>query len=46
VVIERLEDNVSAYIAGRCDAYTTDVSGLAATRSAQQTPTTTSSCPT
>ncbi|HZH47609.1 MAG TPA: amino acid ABC transporter substrate-binding protein [Roseococcus sp.] len=39
VVIERLEDNVSAYIAGRCDAYTTDVSGLAATRSAQQTPT-------
>ena len=38
VVIERLEDNVAAYIAGRCDAYTTDVSGLAATRSAQQTP--------
>jgi general L-amino acid transport system substrate-binding protein len=38
VVIERLEDNISAYLAGRCDAYTTDVSGLAATRSAQATP--------
>ncbi|TCH99162.1 amino acid ABC transporter substrate-binding protein [Roseococcus sp. SYP-B2431] len=38
VVIERVEDNVSAYIAGRCDAYTTDVSGLAAVRSAQTTP--------
>ena len=38
VVIERLEDNVAAYLAGRCDAYTTDVSGLAAIRSAQQTP--------
>jgi general L-amino acid transport system substrate-binding protein len=38
VVIERLEDNVAAYLAGRCDAYTTDVSGLAAIRSAQQVP--------
>jgi general L-amino acid transport system substrate-binding protein len=38
VVIERLEENVAAYNAGRCDAYTTDVSGLAATRSAQQNP--------
>ena len=38
VVIERLEDNVAAYLAGRCDAYTTDVSGLAAVRSAQQVP--------
>ena len=38
VVIERVEDNVSAYIAGRCDAYTTDISGLAAVRSAQQNP--------
>jgi general L-amino acid transport system substrate-binding protein len=38
VVIERLEDNIAAYIAGRCDAYTTDVSGLAASRSAQQNP--------
>jgi general L-amino acid transport system substrate-binding protein len=39
VVIERLEDNIAAYLAGRCDAYTTDVSGLAASRSAQQVPT-------
>jgi general L-amino acid transport system substrate-binding protein len=35
VVIERLEEVVGAYTSGRCDAYTTDVSGLAATRSAQ-----------
>jgi len=38
VVIERLEDNVAAYNAGRCDAYTTDVSGLAAVRATQQVP--------
>ena len=38
VVIERLEDAGAAYLAGRCDAYTTDVSALAATRSAQQRP--------
>jgi len=38
VVIERLEDNVAAYNAGRCDAYTTDVSGLAAIRATQQNP--------
>ncbi|MDB5314519.1 MAG: amino acid transporter substrate-binding protein [Rhodospirillales bacterium] len=38
VVIERLEDNVAAYLTGRCDAFTTDVSGLAATRSAQSQP--------
>jgi general L-amino acid transport system substrate-binding protein len=38
VVIERLEEVVQAYVAGRCDAYTTDVSGLAATRSAQPRP--------
>ncbi len=38
VVIERLEDAIAAYLAGRCDAYTTDVSGLAATRAAQQRP--------
>ena len=38
VVIERLEDVIGAYLAGRCDAYTTDVSGLAATRAAQQNP--------
>jgi general L-amino acid transport system substrate-binding protein len=35
VVIERLEELVQAYVAGRCDSFTTDVSGLAATRSAQ-----------
>jgi general L-amino acid transport system substrate-binding protein len=39
VVIERLEENVSAFNAGRCDAYTTDISGLAAIRSAQAKPT-------
>ncbi|MBE9606153.1 amino acid ABC transporter substrate-binding protein [Acetobacteraceae bacterium H6797] len=38
VVIERLEELVSAYVSGRCDAYTTDTSGLAATRSAQPNP--------
>ncbi|MFC0410013.1 amino acid ABC transporter substrate-binding protein [Roseomonas elaeocarpi] len=38
VVIERLEELVGAFVAGRCDAYTTDSSGLAATRSAQPTP--------
>ncbi len=38
VVIERLEEVVGAYVAGRCDAYTTDISGLAATRSAQANP--------
>ena len=38
VVIERLEEVVGAYLAGRCDAYTTDMSGLAATRSAQPRP--------
>jgi general L-amino acid transport system substrate-binding protein len=38
VVIERLEEVVQAYIAGRCDSYTTDVSGLAAIRSAQPNP--------
>ena len=38
VVIEQLQEVVQAYVAGRCDAYTTDVSGLAAVRSAQQRP--------
>ncbi len=33
VVIERLEENIAAYQAGRCDAYTTDASGLASVRS-------------
>jgi len=37
VVIEREEENVSAYLAGRCDAYTTDISGLASVR-ASRTP--------
>jgi general L-amino acid transport system substrate-binding protein len=39
VVIERLEELVGAYASGRCDAYTTDISGLASTRSAQPKPT-------
>ena len=38
VVIERLEDNIAAYNAGRCDAYTTDMSGLAAVRASQANP--------
>lgn len=38
VVIERIEEVVGAYASGRCDAYTTDVSGLASTRSAQPNP--------
>jgi len=38
VVIERQEEIVAAFVAGRCDAYTTDVSGLAATRAAQTRP--------
>lgn len=38
VVIEQLNEVVAAYLAGRCDAYTTDVSGLAAIRAVQQTP--------
>ncbi|HLT77336.1 MAG TPA: amino acid ABC transporter substrate-binding protein [Ferrovibrio sp.] len=35
VVIEKLDEVVGAYAAGRCDVYTTDVSGLAATRATQ-----------
>jgi general L-amino acid transport system substrate-binding protein len=38
VVIERQEEVVNAYLSGRCDAYTTDVSGLAATRAVQPRP--------
>ncbi len=34
VVMERLEENIAASNAGRCDACTTDVSGLAATLAA------------
>ena len=32
VVIEKLEEVVNAYFAGRCDVYTTDVSGLVSVR--------------
>ena len=35
VVIEKMEDGVAAYFAGRCDALTADISGLSSTRSAQ-----------
>jgi general L-amino acid transport system substrate-binding protein len=35
VVIEKLEEVVSAYFAGRCDVLTTDVSGLIAVRSSR-----------
>lgn len=38
VVFETLEDTVKAYESGRCDVYTTDASGLAATRSALKVP--------
>ena len=37
VVIEKLEEVLNAYFAGRCDVYTTDVSGLVAIR-ASRTP--------
>lgn len=35
VVIEKLEEVVNAYFAGRCDVYTTDVSGLIAVRASR-----------
>ncbi|MGD9883071.1 MAG: amino acid ABC transporter substrate-binding protein [Reyranella sp.] len=35
VLIEKLDELLQAYAAGRCDAYTTDASGLAAVRAAQ-----------
>jgi len=35
VVIEKLEEVVNAYLAGRCDVYTTDVSGLVAVRASR-----------
>ena len=35
VVIEKLEDAEAAFFAGRCDAYTSDASGLAGTRAAK-----------
>lgn len=38
VVIEKFDDSVSAYVSGRCDAYTTDASGLASIRVRFQNP--------
>jgi general L-amino acid transport system substrate-binding protein len=35
VVIEKLEEVLSAYFTGRCDVYTTDVSGLIAARASR-----------
>jgi general L-amino acid transport system substrate-binding protein len=35
VVIEKLEEVVNAYFAGRCDVFTTDVSGLIAVRASR-----------
>jgi general L-amino acid transport system substrate-binding protein len=35
VVIEKMEEVLNAYFAGRCDVYTTDVSGLIAARSSR-----------
>ena len=35
VLIEKLDELLQAYAAGRCDAYTTDASGLAAVRALQ-----------
>lgn len=37
VVIEKLEEVLNAYFAGRCDVYTTDVSGLIAARASRAT---------
>ena len=49
VVIEKVEEVRAAFFSGRCDVYTTDASGLYATRAAnvprRQGRTTTSSCP-
>lgn len=38
VVIEKLDEVVGAFVVGRCDAYTTDKSGLASSRSSQAKP--------
>ncbi len=35
VVIEKLEEVVNAYFSGRCDAYTTDISGLVSVRASR-----------
>jgi len=37
VVIEKMEEVLNAYFAGRCDVYTTDVSGLIAARASRAT---------
>jgi general L-amino acid transport system substrate-binding protein len=37
VVIEKMEEVLNAYFAGRCDVYTTDVSGLITARSSRAT---------
>ena len=38
VVIEKLEEVLNAYYAGRCDVFTTDVSGLVSTRGSRPNP--------
>jgi general L-amino acid transport system substrate-binding protein len=38
VVIEKLDEVVRAFVSGRCDAYTTDKSGLASSRSSLDKP--------
>jgi general L-amino acid transport system substrate-binding protein len=38
VTFEKMDEVVAAYAAGRCDAYTTDISGLAAQRIKLQSP--------
>ncbi len=35
VVIEKVEESMSAYLSGRCDVFTTDVSGLVAQRASR-----------
>jgi general L-amino acid transport system substrate-binding protein len=37
-VIEKLDEVVGAFVSGRCDAYTTDKSGLASSRASQEKP--------
>ncbi len=38
VVIEKLEETLNAYYSGRCDVFTTDVSGLVSTRGSRPNP--------
>ena len=38
VVIEKLEEVLNAYYSGRCDVFTTDVSGLVSTRASRPNP--------